>query len=124
MEKIYNINFEKERLESMQKNKLNNVIVLKEISSNIVEEAIVVLKPHVNLKQEEKQILALSKQKIPEKNKSILKEAEYVIQNCIEQMEYKNKQIASERLKNRYKFLKKIIMFSIIVNILLLLKIF
>ena len=38
----------------MQKNKLNNVIVLKEISSNIVEEAIVVLKPNVNLKQEEK----------------------------------------------------------------------
>lgn len=109
----------------MQKNKLNNVIVLKEISSNIVEEAIVVLKPNVNLKQEEKKALTLSKKEnMSSKSVNILKEAEFVIQNCVEQIETRKKEIINNQIEKKCKILKKITSCLIIINILLIIKLF
>ena len=108
----------------MQKNKLNNVIVLKDISSNIVEEAIVVLKSNIDLKQEEKKALSLSNEKIVGKNKCILKEAEFVIENCISQMQTRNKEKENEKNEKKYKMLKKITLALISLNILLILKLF
>ena len=37
----------------MQNKKLNNTVVLKGMASNIIEEAIVILKPNIRLKQKE-----------------------------------------------------------------------
>ena len=109
----------------MQKNKLNNVIVLKDISSNIVEEAIVVLKPHVNLKQEEKKAITLSKEdEMTSKSINILKEAEFVIENCIEQIKIRKKENLNNKIEKKCKILKKITSCLVIINILLIIKIF
>lgn len=104
----------------MQKNKLNNVIVLKELSSNIIEEAIIVLKKNVNFKLEEKE-----KTKPQEmSNKTILKEAEFVIENYINKIENKKAQIENDKLKKRYKYLKFLMMIIGTFNFFLLFKIF
>ena len=108
----------------MQKNKLNNVIVLKNISSNIVEEAIIVLKPNVNLKHNENMNKISENKQLVNKNTTILKEAEYVIENCISQIQIKNKQEENLKLEKKYKFLKSSIIFLVIFNFVLLLKIF
>ena len=108
----------------MQKNKLNNVIVLKDISSNVVEEAIVVLKPNINLKQEDKKALSLSKEKMSGKCKNILKEAEHVIENSIVQMQMKNKEIENDKIEKKCKSLKKLTIALSIINFLLILKLF
>ena len=108
----------------MQKNKLNNVIVLKELSSNIVEEAIVLLKPNVNLRNHENMDNPLQNEKSENKKKIIVKEAEYVIENCIYQMEIKNKQIENFKIEKRYKLLKRVTIALAILNFFLLVKIF
>lgn len=108
----------------MQKNKLNNVIVLKDISSNIVEEAIVVLKPHVNFRLSEEKNNKLPNVQTENKNKTILKEAEYIIQNYISQIDTKNKQKEKNKIEKKYKSLKRVVITLSIINILLLLKSF
>lgn len=108
----------------MQKNKLNNVIVLKEIPSNIVEEAIVVLKPSVNLELYENANTVLQKQQTDNKNNAILKEAENVIDNYVRQLQTKSEQIENFKTKKRYNFFKKVTIILAILNCFLLLKIF
>ena len=92
----------------MQKSKLNNVIVLKDMPSNIVEEAIVVLQ----------------KKKQDNKNNAILKEAEYVIDNCIKQLQIKSEKLENFKIEKRYKLLKKVTTILTILNFFLLFKIF
>ena len=104
----------------MQKNKLNNVIVLKNMSSNIVEEAIVVLKANVNFKNND-----IKKNKKEENSHfTILKEAEYVIDECISRMQIKNRELEDFKIKKKYKNLKRITIGAIILNFILLFKIF
>lgn len=74
----------------MNESKMRNIIVLKDLPSNIVDEAIVILKNSVNIKD---------KQKIENKSVSsfneikngnyelAVKEAEIIIQNYIKEME-------------------------------------
>ena len=123
MEKIDNIN-KRGKASFMQKNKLNNVIVLKNISSNIVEEAIVVLKPYVNLKYEENKAITSRNENKLEKNKCILKEAEFVIENYISQIEIKKNEKEKKQMEKKYKALKKVLIFASVLNFFLLLKIF
>lgn len=107
----------------MQKNKLNNIIVLKDMASNFVEEAIVVLKPNIELKREEKDY----KSKLENgenKNKSIIKEAEFIIENSLKNMKEKENENAKKDLEKRYKKLKKIVYALLVINVLLLIKIF
>ena len=108
----------------MQKNKLKNVIVLKELSSNIVEEAIIVLKPNVNLKQNENMKKNLQNRQNANKHTMILKEAEYVIENYISQIQTKNKQKENDKIEKRYKYLKRLTMLLTILNFFLLIKLF
>lgn len=100
----------------MQKNKLNNVIVLKEISSNIVEEAIVVLKPNITLNQEES-IETKNPQKRIDKKYMIINEAEDVIKNHILQIQDKSKVKDNEKLERKYKKLKKMSILLAIANL-------
>jgi len=108
----------------MQINKMKNIIVLKGMSSNVIEEAIVVLKPNVKLKQSEH--INNKKQNVQEKNKRkvIVKEAEDVIKNYVEQIQLKNKIIENQKLKNRYKFLKIMNIILIVVSIFCIINIF
>jgi len=102
----------------MQINKMKNIIVLKGMASNVVEEAIVVLKPNVKLKQSE--YINSKKQNSQEKNKKrvILKEAENVIANYIERIKIKNEIWETKKIKTRYKFLKIINILLIIITII------
>ena len=119
----------------MRKNKLNNVIVLKELSSNIVEEAIVVLKPNVDLKVNENTKTFLKngqienkrnnfKNKKSENHNTILKEAEFVIEHYISQMQMKKTQKDNDKRDKKYKILKRATLVLILLNFFLLIKLF
>lgn len=92
----------------MSQGNLKNMVVLKNLPSNIVEEAIVILKPNSKVKQVEK----IEKKNDLEKNQNmkkekdyIIKEAEMLVSNYISNLEQKKK----ERNTNNKKLNQKII---------------
>ena len=103
----------------MQNDKLKNIVVLKNLPSNIVDEAIVILKS----KKDAKKLQYIEKNSISEyrehtnTNDYIVKEAESVIANYISKME-KNKMTkkSNNNIEARY---KKIKAYSILVSIIL-----
>lgn len=86
----------------MQINKLNNIVFLKDLESNIIEEAFVVLKDNVNLNQFEKYSKEING------NKTIQKEAEFLINNELEINDIKFEKYKFKKLNNKYKILKLI----------------
>lgn len=101
----------------MNDSKMKNMVVLKNLPSNIVEEAYVVLKPNKNLK------INLQKQENNEEripSEYVVKEAEMVISNYLSKIEDKKiiKNSEIEKIKKKYKNLKHISM--ILAGILLL----
>ena len=103
----------------MEASKLKNMVVLKNLPSNIVDEAIIILKSNKKVKklqkiEKDKQV----KEKEEKKDKDyILKEAEMLLNNYISKVEkdenQKNKETKTK--KNRYEKLKR---YSIITTIL------
>lgn len=91
----------------MQLNKLNNIIFLKDVQSNVIEEAFIVLKEGVKIHQ-----LKNEKEKNKDGNVNILKEAELIVNEKV----YKSK-IEYERFK--IKELEKKIRISKVINIVL-----
>lgn len=95
----------------MESSKLKNIVVLKNLPSNIVEEAIVVLKSSKKVKKLEK----IEKNKAIEntiykekENNYILKEAEMLVSSYISKLENtNNKEIKSTKTNKRYIRLKK-----------------
>lgn len=96
----------------MKENSLKNMIVLKNLPSNIVEEAIVILKNGTKIKKLEK----VEKNKLLEykdnerKDKEyILKEAEMLVSCYISDIEKRNdnKIIVSKKINRKYKKLKR-----------------
>ncbi len=105
-------------------NKLKNIIVLKGMSSNIVDEAIVILKPNIKLKQNEYMSYEKSNQNI-NPNRNIIKiEAENVIKTYIEKIENKIEKNKNIKLIKKYNFLKVLTSILIITNIILIVTIF
>ncbi len=90
----------------MQNKKFKNTIVLKGMASNIVEEAIVVLKPNIKLKQKE----FVEKNNYIERsnfnNIYIVKEAENVILNYVERIKNKNNIDKSYKKLMKYRYLQ------------------
>lgn len=100
---------------------MKNIVVLKELPSNIVEEAIFILKSNKYAKKFET-IEKNNKQNNPknkEKDKEyIIKEAEMIVSNFVNKIE--NNKVSdkpSKTLKTKYKILKN---YSIIISIALL----
>ena len=101
----------------MNENKTKNMVVLKDLPSNIAKEAYVVLKPNIKIKNKEKQ----TEEKWPV---YIVKEAESVINNYLSSVENNNsiKSFDIEKLKIKNKKLKKIcvgLVLCLILNLLL-----
>lgn len=100
-------------------NNLKNTVVLKNLPSNIVEEAIIVFKANIKLKEEQE----LDNNKNIEKNKEkdyILKEAEMLVNNYIKRVEEKKK-IKNEiqkKVDKKCKNLKKYVFIMSIVFVL------
>lgn len=104
----------------MNSNQMKNIIVLKNLPSNLIDEAFIILKNNKKIKSLER--IEPKKNSKEEKERSdeyIIKEAEMVICNYFSKLE-KEKQVKSysvRRIENRYKRLKVI---SIILSIILL----
>ena len=106
----------------MQNNKMKNIVVLKNLPSNLIDEAIIILRANKNAKRLQyiENIDKKSKSEFESNNKTndyVIKEAELVISNYISKIE-NNKRI---KIKNRgfnrkYNRLKK---YSICVSIIL-----
>lgn len=94
----------------MDLNNIKNIVVLKNLPSNIVDEAIVVLKNNEIIKNRELVENGQNK-KVKNKNKDyIVKEAENVITSYINNIEKQKNKKSLEELENKYKQLKLISM--------------
>ena len=86
---------------------MKNMVVLKNLPSNIVEEAIVIFKPNVKVKNSE---VNENNKKVKTENskKYILNEAEMIIGNYISKIETDNnkKMKANKIIEDKYKRLK------------------
>ena len=105
----------------METSNMKNIVVLKNIPSNIVEEAIVILKGNKKIKKLELADKKNSKNVQNEelKNKEyILKEAEMLVSNYIDKTQNcKKGEKLTKKDKNKIKILKR---YSIVVTVLLL----
>lgn len=110
MEKIENkyISFEEVTMETSN---MKNMVVLKNLPSNLVEEAIVILKSNKKVKKLEKieKSLNNSQEKMPREEKDyIIKEAEMIVSQYISKIEKKEqKEVFNKTIKKKYKNLKK-----------------
>lgn len=94
----------------MQKNKTNNIIFLKNVESNIIEEAIVILRKNIKLENFENTE--------DNKNINILKEAESIINQRIDNNQMKFDKYRINKLEIKIKRLK-IINIVLIISLLL-----
>lgn len=101
-------------------NKLKNIIVLKGMSSNIVDEAIVILKPNIKLKQNEYMSYEKYKVQTNSKRKTIEYEAEKVINTYIEKINNNIDKRKNIIIMKKYKILKIFSTILILTNILLI----
>ena len=111
-----NMNFKEVQMEA---SKLKNMVILKNLPSNLVEEAIVILKENKKVKKLEK-IDKNKKTEYKRANKKdyVLKEAELVVSSYIEELEEKKK--TKEKLnKKTSQKLKKLKIYSYITSIIL-----
>lgn len=108
----------------MNINNMKNIVVLKDLPSNIVEEAIVILKANVDLKRNE--VMDSKKENIKVgaklKNNSkdyIVKEAEMIVSNYITSIEKpKQLELTNKKLIKQYNNLKKLSIFFAVVGFL------
>ena len=106
----------------MEGNQMKNIIVLKNLPSNLVEEAIVILK-NKKISRNFEYIEKKETLKKEEKNKNdyIITEAENIISNYINNIEKKKEKKNDEKFNKKYKSLKT---YSIIRTIILILVLF
>ena len=105
----------------MNQSALKNMVVLKNLPSNIVEEAIIILRANKKIKQNEKidkNFKVKEESTKSKENNYILKEAEMLISNYISKIEQRKKEKIEiqNKINNKCKKLKKtIIIMSIII---------
>ena len=102
----------------MNSENMKNMVILKDLPSNIVDEAIVILKPNVKLRsldlaENKKDNKNLKNQKQNNSKKYIINEAEMVISNYLTKIENekKNNYKPSKIIESKYKRLKVISIF-------------
>ena len=86
----------------MQVNKTNNIVFLKNVESNLIEEAVVILKNGVTLNNNIKE----KTNKKEEKNINILKEAELIVNQKIRENDIKFEKYKVNKLEKKIKILK------------------
>ena len=102
----------------MESSHMKNMVVLKNLPSNMVEEAIIIFKETQKVKQKElidkRQKINLTQNQSKSKD-YILKEAEMLVTNYINKIESKKKIVNNKDIMKKYKYLQK---YSIISTIL------
>ena len=106
----------------MEASKLKNMVVLKNLPSNIVDEAIIVLKTNKKVKKLQK--IEQNKNSVGNENDKkdkeyILKEAEMLVNNYISKIENsEKKKIFNKEAKQKYNKLKKYAIVITIISVL------
>ena len=101
----------------MEASKLKNMVVLKNLPSNIIDEAIIVLKENQKVKKLQK---VEQSKKIKKDKEYILKEAEMIVNNYISKIENNDKKnIFNKQAKEKYSKLKK---YAIVMTIICVLQ--
>ncbi len=85
----------------MQLNKLNNIIFLKDVESNVIEEAFIVLKEGVKMHQ-------LKNEKSENKNINIFKEAELIVNEKLNKSNIEYEKFKIKELEKKIKVSKTI----------------
>ncbi len=102
----------------MNKSDLKNIVFLKEVNSNIVDEAIIILKPNVKVKES----VIEGKNKVNNKPNSnyILNEAQLVVSNYISRMKNDDKNLR-KKYEKKYKSMRviNIVMFIAIIGLVI-----
>ena len=102
----------------MEKNQMRNIIILKNLPSNLVEEAIVVIKSgKVAKRLEYIDKKTSSKEKSNRQSDYIFREAEMVVSNYIKSIEKREKKNLE---KNKEKIYKNVKIYAIFVTIVLI----
>jgi len=92
----------------MEKEKMENIILLKNLPSNLVEEAIVVLKENHKLPAaERKYVTEPSKAKVGEEENYIIKEAEMLVMEYIQKLENRKQKRNTMDWWKKYKQAKR-----------------
>ena len=103
----------------MNKENMKNMVVLRDLPSNIVEEAIVILKPNVKVKSlniAEKENKKSKKNNEQNSKRYIVNEAQMVISNYLANIEKQKKKRYSEnkKIESKYKRTRMICIFLLI----------
>ena len=99
----------------MQMNKTNNIIFLKKIESNFIQEAIIILKYGIKIDDKE---INNQDEKNFDKKTNILKEAEFIINSKLENVGNKYDKFKIDKLENKIKKLKIMFTISTIIGML------
>lgn len=106
--------------ELMEKSQMRNIVVLKNLPSNLIEEALVIVKSKKNAKTleyiDKKENVKKQEDEKDAKN-YIIREAESVINSYIHAMEKKDKKQENINIHKKYKMLK---IYSILATILMI----
>ena len=99
----------------METSNLKNTVILKSIPSNIIEEAIIVLKKNIKVKEYE----IKSKNEKSEKGNYIIKEAEMIINNYCNKIENEQKKEKQKKeVEKKYSKAKRWLIISSIIAII------
>lgn len=102
----------------MENNKIKNTIVLRGMASNVVDEAIVILKPNVKIKKTQ------TIKNVKEKNSSkelILKEAEHIVSEYVNRIstdELKKENMRLEKKNLKLKIISVIFVILLIITVI------
>ncbi len=108
----------------MENSQMKNIVVLKNLPSNMIEEAIVIFKSKKSAREFQyidKDIKSIKEKVYKDKKDFIIKEAESVISSCIANSEKKDKKKEQSIINKKYKRLK---IYSILISIAFLIAIF
>ncbi len=110
---------------------MKNIVVLKDLPSNMVEEAIVILKPNIKMKdikteEKKKENIKVGAKNTKTSKEYIIKEAEEIVSQYISNLEKpKQLEISNQKLMAKYQKIKTLTIlfglvgaFGIIVNLL------
>ena len=94
----------------MDTNTMKNIVILRDLPSNMVEEVFVVFKDNVKIHKKEKveKNKATEKEEKPKTKEYIIKEAEMIVQDYIAKIDKKEYELgnSNKKLKEKYKRLK------------------
>ena len=101
----------------MENSQMKNIVVLKNLPSNMIEEAIVILKSKKSAREFQyidKDTKTIKQKDSKDKKDFIIKEAESVISNYIDSSEKNNKKKENSTIKKKYKRLK---IYSVLISV-------